>query len=100
MMRNLAVTFHANVYSKKSDQSRKGFEFPEKLAEQLGWKKGKRFTLALTITKPSGEVVFHDLASFTSGTEIREARIFRNLEHGEEIRVTAYSPPGPQQKSR
>jgi hypothetical protein len=100
MMRNLTVTFHTNVYSKKSGQSRKGFEFPKQVAKQLGWKSGKPFTLALTITKPSGEVVFHDLASFTSGTEIREARIFRNLQHDDEIRVSAWNSPAPPQKPK
>ncbi len=97
-MRNPTVTFHTTVYSKKSEQSRKGFEFPKHLAELLGKKKGKPFTLALTITRPSGEVVFHDLASTTSGTEIREARIFDNLEYGDEIRVTACNPPLQQKK--
>ena len=54
-MRNLTVTFHTNVYSK----SWKGFQFPEPLARLLGRKKGQRFTLALTIEKLNGEVVFH-----------------------------------------
>jgi len=93
-MRNLTATFHTNVYSKNW----KGFEFPAALARLLGYKKGKPFTLALMITKPSGETVFHGLASFTSGTEIGMASIFRNLEHGEEIRVTACN--APQQKSK
>jgi hypothetical protein len=99
-MRNLTVTFHTTVYSKKSEQSRKGFEFPKQLAKLLGWKKEERFTLALTITKPTGEVVFHDLAEFTSGTEIREVRIFGNLDYDDEIRVTACNAPTPQIKSK
>jgi hypothetical protein len=90
-MRNLTVTFHTNVYSEKSNQSRRGFEFPTRLATLLGWKRGKSFVLALTVAKPSGEVVFHGLAPFTSGTEIRD----RRLEYGEPIRVTACAaPPG------
>jgi hypothetical protein len=95
-MRNLTVTFHTNVYSKNW----KGFQFPAALARLFGRKKGKKLSLALTITKPSGEPVFHGLASLTSGTEIGMASIFRNLEHGEEIRVTACNVPAPQQKSK
>jgi len=93
-MRNLTVTFHTNIYSKNW----KGFQFPAPLARLLGRKKGKKLTLALTITKSSGEPVFHGLASLTSGTEIGMASIFRNLEHGEEIRITACNVP-PQLKS-
>lgn len=88
-MRNLTVTFHTNVYSKNW----KGFQFPEPLARLLGRKKGKRLTLALTIAKLTGEVVFHGVASLTSGTEVGMASVFRNLEHGEEIRVTACKAP-------
>jgi hypothetical protein len=95
-MRNLTVTFHTNVYSKNW----KGFQFPAPLARLLGRKKGKRLTLALTITKPSGETVFHGPALLTSGTEIGMATIFRNLQHGEEIRVTACAAPQQQKKSK
>jgi hypothetical protein len=98
-IRNLTVTFHTKAYSKKSNQSRKGFEFPVSLARLLGWKKGKPFTLALTITKPSGEPVFHGLTSFTSGTEIRAANIFDDLEYDDPIKVTACNAPAPQKKS-
>ena len=93
-IRNLIVTFHTNVYSKNW----KGFQFPAPLARLLGRKKGKKLTLALTITKPTGETVFHGPASLTSGTEIGMASIFRSLEHGEEIRVTACNAPIPQKK--
>jgi len=88
------------VYAKKSNQSRKGFEFPTLLAELFGKKKGKPFALALTITRPTGEVVFHGLAPFTSGAEIREAGIFRDLDYDDEIRVTASKAPTPRKKSR
>lgn len=50
-MRNLIATFYTNVYSKKSNQSRKGFQFPKELAELFGWKRGRKFRLPLTITK-------------------------------------------------
>jgi hypothetical protein len=56
--------------------------------------------VALTITKSSGEIAFHGLAPFTSGTGIGRASIFRSLEHGEEIRVTASKAPSTRKKSR
>lgn len=99
-IRNLTVTFHTKVYSKKSKDSRKGFEFPASLARLLGWKRGKPFALALTIRNPSGEPVFHDLASFTSGTEIRAVHIFDDLDYDDLIQVTACNAPAPRKKSK
>jgi hypothetical protein len=47
----------------------------------------------------TGEVIFHGLAALTSGTEGGMASIFRNLQHGEEIRVTACKAPALRKES-
>jgi hypothetical protein len=94
-MRNLVVTFDTNLYSKKSKESKKGFQFPKILAKAFGYRPGKKLTLDLAITrlsKLSGKPVFEDRARLTSGAEVTTPKIFHDLEFGEEIRVIASNP--------
>jgi hypothetical protein len=97
-MRNLTVTFHTNIYSKKSARSKKGFQFPKELFKLFRFR--RHGSVALVITRTSGEAVFHGLGNFTSGTEITKAAIFRDLDFDEEIRVTASCPPASKPDSR
>lgn len=86
----VAVTFDARVYSKRSAQSRKGFEFPISLARAFGWRRGKPLSVDLWIARlSSGDLVSSGTFPFVSGTEIRDPDLFQNVEFGESIRVTA-----------
>jgi hypothetical protein len=89
-VQNLTVQFDAKIWKAKT---KKGFWIPKRLAQAFGWKKGKKLTLDLVITKSSGEPVFDDSALCVSGTEITNPkRMFDNLLAGEKIRVTACNP--------
>jgi len=83
--RIVTITFDTKVYSKS-----KGFQFPVPYARGLGWVRGKPFSVALQITKfSSGEPVFRGTVPFSSGSEITSRAVFRRLEIGDAIRVTA-----------
>lgn len=84
--RNISVTFHVDVYD-----SRPWFQVPRAIAKVLGVKSGN--AIAVTISTPKGELLYHDLATLGSGTEIYQAQIGRRLRKGQEIRVTVSRPP-------
>jgi hypothetical protein len=84
--RNISVTFHVDVYD-----SRPWFQVPRAIAKVLGVKSGDE--IAVTISTPKGGLLYHDLATLGSGTEIYQAQIGRRLRKGQEIRVTASRPP-------
>jgi hypothetical protein len=92
---NLTATFDAKVWKTKL-----GFWIPKPLAKAFGWKKGKKLTLDLVITKPSGELAFQGPALLVSETEVTTPRIFENLAVGETIRVTAHNPQPRNKKSK
>jgi hypothetical protein len=89
-MRNLVVAFDAQVWLKQSKKSKKGFKFPAGLARVFGFE--DRSPVGLVISKASGEEAFCGTALLTSDREVTRAEVFRKLDFGEEIRVTAYKP--------
>jgi len=84
--RNISVTFHVDVYD-----SRPWFQVPKAIAKLLGLKSGDG--IAVNITTPEGEPLYHGLAKLGSGTEIYQAHISKRLKKGKEIRVTASCVP-------
>jgi hypothetical protein len=82
--RNISVTFHTDVHN-----SRPWFQVPRAIARLLGVKSGD--VLAVDLSKPSGELIYHGLAKLESGTEI--VHISHILKRGAEIRVTVCLPP-------
>jgi len=84
--RNISVTFHVDVYN-----SRPWFQVPKQIVRLLGLKSGR--VIAVSVSTPEGELLYHGLANLHSGTEIYDAHISKRLTKGEEIRVTASRPP-------
>jgi hypothetical protein len=88
--RNISITFHTDVY-----KSRPWFQVPRQIARLLGVKSGD--VLAVDLSEPSGELVYHGLAKVDSRTEIYGAdygaHIGKRLRKGAEIRVTVSLPP-------
>ena len=84
LARNMSVTFHTDVYKTKP-----WFHIPKSVARLLGVKSGD--VLAVGITKPDGELIYHGLAKMDSGSELLQ--IGKILKRGAEIRVTVSRPP-------
>ena len=84
LVRNMSVTFHTDVYKTKP-----WFHIPKSVARLLGVKSGD--VLAVGISKPDGELIYHGLAKMDSGTEM--LHIGKILKRGAEIRVTVSRPP-------
>jgi hypothetical protein len=84
--RNISITFHTDVY-----RSRPWFQIPRAVARLLGVKSGD--VLAVDISKPDGELLYHGFAKMDSGTEVYDAHIGKGLKRGAEIRVTVSLPP-------
>jgi DNA helicase HerA-like ATPase len=49
--------------------------------------------LAVSIRRPNGQLIFHDLAKMGSGKKIYRSYVNKRLKEGEEIRVTVSHPP-------
>lgn len=84
--RSISITFHTDVY-----KSKPWFQVPRAIARLLGVKSGD--ALAVDISKPDGELIYHGLAKMDSGTEVYDAHIGKRLTRGAEIRVTVSLPP-------
>jgi hypothetical protein len=84
--RNISVTFYTDVYD-----SRPWFQIPQAIAKVLGLKSGD--VIALSISKPKGELLYHGLAHMGSGKEIYRTYVSKRLKKGQEIRVTVSRPP-------
>ena len=84
--RSISITFHTHVY-----KSKPWFQVPRAIARLLGVKSGD--ALAVDISTPDGELVYHGLAKMDSGTEVYDAHIGKHLIKGAEIRVTVRLPP-------
>lgn len=68
-----------------------GFRFPEEIRTLLGL--DTDVPVALVVRRITGELIFWGVSKLTSHCELTDAGIFRNLECGEEILVTASRPP-------
>jgi hypothetical protein len=84
--RNISVTFHLDVYD-----SRPWFQIPTAIAKLLNLKSGD--VIAVSITTPRGELLYHGLANMGSGKEIYRSYVSTRLKKGKEIRVTVSRPP-------
>jgi hypothetical protein len=84
LARNMSVTFHTDVYKTKP-----WFHIPKSVARLLSVKSGD--VLAVGISKPDGELIYHGLAKMDSRTEM--LHIGKILRRGDEIRVTVSHPP-------
>jgi|SRR5579864_5749781 len=84
--RNFSVSFHTDVYD-----SRPWFQIPRAVTRLLGVKSGD--PIAVGISKPTGEMIYHGLAKIDSGTEIYMAHIGKLLTKGAEIRVSVSRTP-------
>ena len=84
--RNISVTFNVDVYD-----SRPWFQIPTAVAKLLGLKSGD--VIAVSISTPKGELLYHGLANMGSGKEIYRSYVSTRLKKGEEIRVTVSRPP-------
>jgi hypothetical protein len=84
--RNISITFHVDVYN-----TRPWFQIPRSIARVLGVKSGDK--IAVNISMPNGELLYHDLATLGSGTEIYHPHNGKTLAKGKEIRVTISHPP-------
>jgi hypothetical protein len=82
--RSISITFHTDV-----SKSKPSFQVPRAIARLLGVKSGD--ALAVDISKPDGELIYHGLAKMDSGTD--DAHIGKRLTRGAEIRVTVSLPP-------
>lgn len=84
LARNMSVTFHTDVH-----KSKPWCHIPKSVARLLGVKSGD--ALAVGISKPDGELIYHGLAKMDSGTEM--LHIGKILKKGAEIRVSVSRPP-------
>lgn len=84
--RNISATFHVDVYDSKP-----WFQVPRAITKLLELKSNS--VIAISISRPDGELLFHGLASMGSGTEIYRVYVSKKLKKGEEIRVTVSRPP-------
>jgi hypothetical protein len=84
--RNTSVTFHVDVYDSKP-----WFQVPRAITKLLELKSNT--VIAISISRPNGELLYHGLARMGSGTEIYRAYVSKKLKKGEEIRVTVSRPP-------
>jgi hypothetical protein len=71
--------------------SRPWFQIPTTVAKLLGLKSGD--VIAVSISTPKGELLYHGLANMGSGKEIYRSYLSTRLKKGEEIRVTGVSSP-------
>jgi hypothetical protein len=71
--------------------SRPWFQIPQAIAKVLGLKSGD--VMALSISTPEGELLYHDLAKMGSGKETYRSYVSKRLKKGQEIRVTVSRPP-------
>lgn len=84
--RNVSVTFNVDVYDSKP-----WFQIPTAVARLLNLKSGD--VIAVSISTPSGDLLYHGLANMGSGKEIYRSYVSTRLRKGREIRVTASRPP-------
>ncbi len=84
--RNISVTFHVDVQDDKP-----WFPLPKSIAELFELKAGN--VLAVSISTPDGEPLYHDLAKLDTHTKNYKVHIGKILTKGAEIRVTACHPP-------
>src|SRR5258706_14315093 len=84
--RNISVTFHIDVYDSKP-----WFQIPQAIAKLLSLKSGD--VIAVSISTPKGEPLYHGLANMGSGREIYRSYVSKRLKKGEDIRVTVSRPP-------
>jgi hypothetical protein len=84
--RNISVTFHTDVH-----KSKPWFQIPRAVARVLGAKSGD--VLAVGISKPEGELIYHGLTKLDSVPEVYTAHVGKILTKGTEIRVTVSRPP-------
>ena len=63
LARNMSVTFHTDV-----NKTKPWFHIPKSVAQLLSVKSGD--VLAVGISKPDGELIYHGLAKMDSGTEM------------------------------
>ncbi|SPF47563.1 hypothetical protein SBA1_750022 [Candidatus Sulfotelmatobacter kueseliae] len=83
-----SVTFLTTVY-----HSKPAFEVPKLIARALGVK--SRNPNSVSITRPTGELLYHGLARLTSDFEVCSGDAIKPLTQGEAIRVWITRPPKP-----
>lgn len=86
MHKLLSVTFAI-----KTRPNSIGIRFPEEIRSLL--ELDTDGPVALVVRRNSGELIFWGVSKLTSHCELTDADIFRNLEYGAEILVTASRPP-------
>jgi hypothetical protein len=79
-------SLHINAYP-----GSRGFQFPAQLAALLGLKSPDE--IAMTVMRPSGDLLFHGITQLSSGTEITSVEVCGDVQPGEELRITASRPP-------
>jgi hypothetical protein len=84
--RHISVTFHVDVQNDKP-----WFPLPTSIAELFEMKAGD--VLAVSISTPEGEPLYHGLAKLDTHSKNYKAHIGKILTKGTEIRVTACHPP-------
>ncbi len=75
-----SVTFLTTVYS-----SKRAFEVPKPIAKALDVKSGS--PISVSITRLTGEFLYHGPARLTSDTEVCSGDAVKPLTQGEQIRV-------------